>query len=133
MNNMSTQITLTAVSRIAARDHHDNSSSSAAFASFRSRVSKPSAPKLRETCGSTQFEKARFLRSRHRKSGLENTPERDCMISCEIGLWDEWKDKATGEVLKSCTMLITNQTISLPKCMTACQLSLTPRISRFSQ
>jgi SOS response associated peptidase (SRAP) len=23
------------------------------------------------------------------------------------GLWDEWKDKATGEVLKSCTMLIT--------------------------
>jgi putative SOS response-associated peptidase YedK len=23
------------------------------------------------------------------------------------GLWDEWKDKAAGEVLKSCTMLIT--------------------------
>ena len=23
------------------------------------------------------------------------------------GLWDEWKDKTTGEVLKSCTMLIT--------------------------
>ena len=23
------------------------------------------------------------------------------------GLWDEWKDKATGEALKSCTMLIT--------------------------
>jgi len=23
------------------------------------------------------------------------------------GLWDEWKDNATGEVLKSCTMLIT--------------------------
>jgi putative SOS response-associated peptidase YedK len=23
------------------------------------------------------------------------------------GLWDEWKNKATGEVLKSCTMLIT--------------------------
>jgi putative SOS response-associated peptidase YedK len=23
------------------------------------------------------------------------------------GVWDEWKDKATGEVLKSCTMLIT--------------------------
>ena len=23
------------------------------------------------------------------------------------GLWDEWKDKATGEVVKSCTMLIT--------------------------
>jgi putative SOS response-associated peptidase YedK len=23
------------------------------------------------------------------------------------GLWDEWKDRATGEVLKSCTMLIT--------------------------
>jgi putative SOS response-associated peptidase YedK len=23
------------------------------------------------------------------------------------GLWDEWKDKATGEMLKSCTMLIT--------------------------
>jgi putative SOS response-associated peptidase YedK len=23
------------------------------------------------------------------------------------GLWDEWKDKATGDVLKSCTMLIT--------------------------
>jgi putative SOS response-associated peptidase YedK len=23
------------------------------------------------------------------------------------GLWDKWKDKATGEVLKSCTMLVT--------------------------
>jgi putative SOS response-associated peptidase YedK len=23
------------------------------------------------------------------------------------GLWDEWKDRATGEVLKSCTMIIT--------------------------
>ena len=23
------------------------------------------------------------------------------------GLWDEWKDKATGESLKSCTMIIT--------------------------
>jgi putative SOS response-associated peptidase YedK len=23
------------------------------------------------------------------------------------GLWDEWKDRATGEMLKSCTMLIT--------------------------
>jgi putative SOS response-associated peptidase YedK len=23
------------------------------------------------------------------------------------GLWDEWKDKANGETLKSCTMLIT--------------------------
>jgi putative SOS response-associated peptidase YedK len=23
------------------------------------------------------------------------------------GLWDEWKDKATNDVLKSCTMLIT--------------------------
>jgi putative SOS response-associated peptidase YedK len=23
------------------------------------------------------------------------------------GLWDEWKNKATGEVLKSCMMLIT--------------------------
>lgn len=23
------------------------------------------------------------------------------------GLWDEWKDKATGETLKSCTMIIT--------------------------
>ena len=23
------------------------------------------------------------------------------------GLWGEWKDKATGEVVKSCTMLIT--------------------------
>jgi putative SOS response-associated peptidase YedK len=23
------------------------------------------------------------------------------------GLWDEWKDKASGETLKSCTMLIT--------------------------
>jgi putative SOS response-associated peptidase YedK len=26
----------------------------------------------------------------------------------ELGrLWDEWKNKATGEVMKSCTMLIT--------------------------
>jgi putative SOS response-associated peptidase YedK len=24
------------------------------------------------------------------------------------GLWDEWKDRATGEVLKSCTMIITD-------------------------
>ena len=23
------------------------------------------------------------------------------------GLWDEWKDRATGEVVKSCTMIIT--------------------------
>jgi putative SOS response-associated peptidase YedK len=23
------------------------------------------------------------------------------------GLWDEWKNKGTGEVLKSCTMIIT--------------------------
>jgi putative SOS response-associated peptidase YedK len=23
------------------------------------------------------------------------------------GLWDEWKDKASGEALKSCTMIIT--------------------------
>ena len=23
------------------------------------------------------------------------------------GLWDEWKDKASGETLKSCTMIIT--------------------------
>jgi putative SOS response-associated peptidase YedK len=23
------------------------------------------------------------------------------------GLWDEWKDPATGETLKSCTMIIT--------------------------
>jgi putative SOS response-associated peptidase YedK len=23
------------------------------------------------------------------------------------GLWDQWKDKATGEVLKSCAMIIT--------------------------
>jgi putative SOS response-associated peptidase YedK len=23
------------------------------------------------------------------------------------GLWDEWRDKGSGEVLKSCTMIIT--------------------------
>ena len=23
------------------------------------------------------------------------------------GLWDEWKDRTTGETLKSCTMIIT--------------------------
>jgi putative SOS response-associated peptidase YedK len=25
------------------------------------------------------------------------------------GLWDEWKDRSTGERLKSCTMIITEQ------------------------
>jgi putative SOS response-associated peptidase YedK len=45
------------------------------------------------------------------------------------GLRDEWKDKATGEVLKSCTMLITSRTILLPKCTTACRWSLNPKIS----
>jgi hypothetical protein len=46
------------------------------------------------------------------------------------GLWDEWKDKASGEVLKSCTMLITEPNDFVSKCMTACRLPLNPKISR---
>jgi hypothetical protein len=34
------------------------------------------------------------------------------------GLWDEWKDKATGEVLKSARCSLLSRTISLEKCMT---------------
>jgi putative SOS response-associated peptidase YedK len=30
------------------------------------------------------------------------------------GLWDEWKNNATGEVLKSCTMLITEPNDYVP-------------------
>jgi putative SOS response-associated peptidase YedK len=42
------------------------------------------------------------------------------------GLWDEWKDKATGKVLKSCTMLITD-----PNDFVAEVHAGGPRIQRF--
>ena len=31
----------------------------------------------------------------------------DGQVISFAGLWDEWKDRATGETLKSCTMIIT--------------------------
>ena len=37
------------------------------------------------------------------------------------GIWDEWKDRASGERIKSCTMIITEPTTSLPKSTTACR------------
>jgi putative SOS response-associated peptidase YedK len=49
------------------------------------------------------------------------------------GLWDEWNDKTTGETLKSCTMIIPEPNDLLPRCMTACRLSLRPRILRQAQ
>src|SRR5262249_47452238 len=42
------------------------------------------APEPRETNGSTQFEKSRFLRSRHRKSSLETFLSDFCMICCAM-------------------------------------------------
>jgi putative SOS response-associated peptidase YedK len=35
------------------------------------------------------------------------------------GLWGEWKDNATGEVLKSCTMLITGPNDSVAELVTS--------------
>jgi putative SOS response-associated peptidase YedK len=39
------------------------------------------------------------------------------------GLWDEWKNKETGEALKSCTMLIAAANESLPRCTIECRFS----------
>jgi putative SOS response-associated peptidase YedK len=36
-------------------------------------------------------------------------------------LWDEWKNRETGERLKSCAMIIAEPTISLPRCTIACR------------
>jgi putative SOS response-associated peptidase YedK len=35
------------------------------------------------------------------------TPGDGSPLLTAAGLWDEWKDRATGEQLKSCTMIIT--------------------------
>ena len=46
------------------------------------------------------------------------------------GLWDEWKDKATGEVLKSCTMLITEPNDFVAEVHDRMPVVLEPKISR---
>jgi putative SOS response-associated peptidase YedK len=46
------------------------------------------------------------------------------------GLWDEWKDKATGEVLKSCAMLITEPNDFVAEVHDRMPVSLNPTISR---
>ena len=33
----------------------------------------------------------------------------DGQVISFAGLWDEWKDRTTGETVKSCTMIITEQ------------------------
>jgi putative SOS response-associated peptidase YedK len=37
------------------------------------------------------------------------------------GLWDEWKNRETGETIVSCTMLITQPTTSSLKSTTECR------------
>jgi putative SOS response-associated peptidase YedK len=44
------------------------------------------------------------------------------------GLWDEWKDKASGETLKSCSMSSPSPTASSPRCTIACPSCSATRI-----
>jgi len=54
----------------------------------------------------------------------------DGQVISFAGLWDEWKDRATGETLKSCTMIITDRTPWSRKFTTVCQWSSNRTISR---
>jgi len=48
------------------------------------------------------------------------------------GLWDEWKDRATGETLKSCTMIVTKPNdlaAEIHDRMPAMPLRLAPNVS----
>ena len=49
------------------------------------------------------------------------------------GLWDEWKDRETGERLKCRTMIITGPTTSLPMCTTACRSFLAKKCATARQ
>jgi putative SOS response-associated peptidase YedK len=46
--------------------------------------------------------------SRPSRRSLCSVRQRDGSPALTVaGLWDEWRDKANGETLKSCTMIIT--------------------------
>jgi putative SOS response-associated peptidase YedK len=42
------------------------------------------------------------------------------------GLWDEWRNRETGERIKSCTMSSATPTTSSARCMTACRFCCSP-------
>jgi putative SOS response-associated peptidase YedK len=49
-----------------------------------------------------------IIPSRLKRSNAQNSTQRDGSPSLTVaGLWDEWQDKASGDTLKSCAMIIT--------------------------
>jgi putative SOS response-associated peptidase YedK len=51
----------------------------------------------------------------------------DGSLLTAAGLWDEWKDRATGEVLKSCTMIITKPNAFVAEVHDRMPMLLTPQ------
>jgi putative SOS response-associated peptidase YedK len=62
----------------------------------------------RPSTGWPDFAKTPAARRRIRAADLCHDQSRDCSPALTTaGLWDEWRDRASGETLKSCTMIIT--------------------------